>query len=44
MNDVLEFLKHGPLLFDGAMSSYKEERTGAQVLEEYMDALSLIHI
>ena len=38
MNDVFEFLKHGPLLFDGAMSSYKEERTGAQVLEEYMDA------
>lgn len=38
MNEVKEFLRFHPLLFDGAMTTYKEDRSSAEVLERYMDA------
>lgn len=37
MNEVKEFLRFHPLLFDGAMTTFKDEKSSAEVLEQYMD-------
>ena len=38
MNEVKRFLTRGPLLFDGAMTTYKENRPAKAVLGEYIEA------